>query len=393
MSSADFVPSGGRITTESMSVRRDDLSALEPSVTRLHDLAAVPLRTHVRELGPWTRTTGQPARAVVVWDSSGEPLACAVLDVRVTRTPFGSGARVRLAGHDTLDHQRLVALHEGAAQALADGISGLLDRHRWWRCELELLPAGDPVAHALTSTAPWARTRADDPVPYVRWTRRDGERWAPKKARQKLRHAQRSAEETGRTTVTRLEGPQVLDALPATLDLRRERELALGRADALADPRERQAHVELVENLAARDCVELWQLHLDGALVAYLLAARDGACVRLLDGRMHPGHEAIAPGMILHGHALQAWYADPAIEQVDLGRGLNNFKRSLRTDDIETECTVLWSHAGLARADGRVVSVLDSLRSLVRAARDSSPAIARGVRAARLAQIRTRAVR
>lgn len=377
-------------------VRTGDLAELGEPVARLHDLAGVPLRTHARDLLAWARTVGQHVTVVLVEDETGAPVAAALLEVRVRRIPVGSFAAARLAGHATLDHQRLVALDDEAARALAGGIHDLLAEHTAWRCELELLPVGDPVVAELARLSPFAQTTADDPTPQVIWpTERTERTWAAKKTRQRTRTAQRRADESGRDwSVTRAtEASEVLAALPATLDLRLERELELGRSDSLADTRQRAAHVELSESLAARGVLELWQLHVDGMLGAYLLAARDGDIIRLVDGRIHPDAEDLSPGVILHGHALQAWHADPAITGVDLGRGLTNFKRSLRTQDIDSEATVLWSHLALARLEQQRTAVAEGARSALRDARDRSPVVARAVHAGRRAQTWARAHR
>ena len=385
----------GHASTPS-TVRRGDLAELDEQVVRLHDLIGVPLRTHARDLLAWARTVGQDVTVVLVEDETGAPVGAALLEVRVRRIPVGSFASARLAGHATLDHQRLVALDDESARALAGGIHDLLAEHTAWRCELELLPVGDPVVAELAGLSPFAQTTADDPTPQVIWpTERTERTWAAKKTRQRTRTAQRRADESGRDwSVTRAtEASEVLAALPATLDLRLERELELGRSDSLADTRQRAAHVELCESLATRRVLELWQLHVDGALGAYLLAARDGDMIRLVDGRIHPEAEDLSPGVILHGQALQAWHADPSITGVDLGRGLTNFKRSLRTQDIDSEATVLWSHPALARLEHQRAAAVEGARSALRAAREHSPAVARAVHAGRRAQTWARAHR
>jgi hypothetical protein len=129
---------------------------------------AARLRAPLTARGPWLtavlnslaarRSLVRPV-AVVVDDAAGEvPAAAAFLTVRP-----GARSLVRLltVAAGTLPGgrppARLLARDEAAAEALADGIVGLLAARRGpWRLDLAGLPLGDPTMRALAARLPMA---------------------------------------------------------------------------------------------------------------------------------------------------------------------------------------------------------------------------------------------
>lgn len=387
-------------------VRVLDLETALADVAALHDALRVPQGAHVRDQAVRAAATGRDVTAVVVdarlgtddaddaddadgQDSTRAVRAAALVEVSRRRTPLGSVARVRLAGHGVLDQQRLASLDEDAADRLAEGLAGLVADDLAWSIDLEQLPADDPAAAALRRRFAHSRTVTGDPAPQLDWpAERDERSWARKKARQNARRAERDADAAGlpwSVDVVR-DHQALLAALPESLEVRRERELALSRVDLLADPAEAAAHHALVEALAARGVLELWRLRQDGRLVCYLLAAHDGDRVRLLDSRIRPGSEQLAPSSILFARALQDWHADPDITGVDFGRGRTPFKEKLRTRDDETEHLRLWSHGPLAGLVLWGEGTAGRARQALRSARDSSVTTRRLVDAVRRRQ-------
>lgn len=377
------------------------MTAVTDLVEGLHDRAGVPLTAHARQLHRWAEHTGQPLTTVLVDDApgasddEGAPSAAALLGTRTWRTPLGPVVSARLAGHGWSDEQRLVARDAEAADRLAAAILERLDQARAWRLELEQLPAGDPVARAFARRHRVTRIETGDPLPRVVWPdERTETTWAGKKTRQKARRTAALADERGqRWEVTRLaDRDEILAALPATLALRTERELDLDRADDLARDELARLHEELVATFAGEGRAELWQLHVDGELEIYLLAVRDGDAMRMLDSRMRPAPRTSQPGMLLFSHALRTWHADPSVREVDLGRGRNDFKRQIRTDERETERLLAWSHPAVAALDTGAHDLAETARAGMRRLRDRSELAHRAVRAGRRAQtwLRTR---
>lgn len=385
---------GGRATVRIPRAQTVDLSAALDSVTELHERLGVPVTTRADHVATWSRLTRTPVTAVIVPGPDGLR-AAALLTVR-RRGPL---LDVRLALDGIADEQRLPACDQGAAEELAGQVVRLLDHAPLWRLDLEQLQPGNPVlAHletVLASRGPVA-VGAGDVLPEVRWSGgRPSEGWSRKKTRQKVRQAARRLDESGRPwNLERLLDPDaVRAALPATLALREEREVALGRADDLADPRRRELHTALVERHLERGAVELWQLTVSGELVMYAIAVADGEngeVRRLVDSRMRPGAEELSAGILLFGRMLQAWYADGRVEVVDLGRGLNDFKRQIHTGDRPTAHLRAWSHPALARAEDVTRAGAETLRMRLRHVRDSSSAAAATVRTMRRLQNRRR---
>lgn len=373
-------------------VRAGDPADPREHLLALHERARVPLGSHAREVLPWAATAGRAVSTLAV-DRPGAGLgAAALLEERRRRTPLGHLRVVRLAGHGHLDHQRLVAVDDDAAASLAEALLSRLGDDRAWYVDLEQLPDEDPVVSALLARVGTALLTAGDPSPQLDWPlERDEHTWARKKARQNARRAERALDSSGaRWQVDRLVDPDELHAaLPETLRLRRARELALSRADELADPRRAQAHTDLVADLAGRGQVELWRLVHDGELLAYLLAAHDHDRVRLLDHRMRPGAEDRSPSDVLVGRALQRWHADPAITGVDFGRGRTGLKQRLSNNELPTQRLQLWSHPRLAAAHLGGRRRAEQARQRLRDTRDASPAAQQLVRAVRRAQTST----
>lgn len=384
-----------------------DLADVLEQVARLHDRCAVPTSAHARSLAARADATGRSVTAVVVEETGeggtrtgpqarrtarAEVVAVALLDVTTRWTPAGTLASVRLAGHRWADEGRLAAVDTAAADALAGAVLDLLGQHRAWRLRLEQLPVGDAVLTRLAA-ALGADVRDGDPLPQIIWPAvRDERTWARKKARQNARRAERAADLTGEPwSVDVLHAPhEVRAALPETREVRRARELALTRADALADPAQAAALDAVVATLGDR--VQLWRLRHGGRLAAYLLASLDGDRVRLLDHRIRPGTEPLSPSSILFGRALRSWH-DAGLDGVDLGRGRTPFKRRFATEEVATTTLTAWSHPVLDRAGSAASAAAERLRARLRAARDASVPARRVVTAVRRAQSAGRAHR
>lgn len=312
--------------------------------------------------------------------SFSAPLGFALLERRAAR-PWRP-ADIRLAGEGSLDRQRFHLVEPEAAATLALGVATFVRRHRFWRLRLDQVSSDDPALAPLVRCLPHLRAEAGDPIPLTRWSHeRPSGRWASKKTRSKHRTACRRLDEGGHAwSVRRLrDAGEIRAALPSTLEVRSARERQLARRDALADAAGRR-HLQRVGDLADAGNAELWLLTLDGTLVTYAVAGCDGGRRVLVDSRMRPGYELHSPGLVLFGHMFAAWYEDDAVEVVDFGRGINDFKRGLRTE-VEERLTVrAWSNAALEAADGGRSAADTRLRAGARALRDRSPLVAGAVR-------------
>lgn len=318
---------------------------------------------------------GRSVRLVTV-ERDGAVAGAALLTVPKGR-PIGARTAT-IAGSDIFDRAGLPvdSSSDEVAHALAQA---LLEETRTCgasRFHVEQLPADDPVVNALTSAAVACERSEADPIPLVRWTSEVP--WAGKKTRNKYRGALRKLDAAGVEwrVETLTDEESILAAMPGTLELRTERELALGRADAFADASVRDLHLARVSALASKGDAELWRLFINGTLTAFAVAGYVDGRTEMLDSRIRPGFEEHAPGMVLFGAMTHTWFYDgftgtapgrrvvvetgegqrraetsrrgPSLDVakpvtiVDFGRGTSNFKRQFHTEDEQTVSFTAW---------------------------------------------------
>lgn len=363
---------------------------------------------------------GNAVRLLVV-ERAAQPVAAAL--VRVTRRPVGTN--VTLAGADVVDRLAFAMADrddEPAAKALADAVWDVARSPRGARLVLPQLPQDDPVVAELTRRCLVSERVDDDPVPLLEW--QDDSTWASKKTRNKYRAGLRRLEASGlEWSIERLSEPAAIDAaLPATLALRTERELALGRADSFAGGAVRDLHLARVHALTPGRDAQLWRLTIDGTLVAYAVLGREGERVDFLDSRIRPGYEAYAPGMVLFGAMTYTWFhhgfdgadgdvrenatpdgvarpgagivgsdAPGQVRTVDFGRGMNDFKRQFHTRDEPRIVFTAWRNERTRAAWRLAATASETARTPLRVARDRSPLAADLARRARAVQMRRKA--
>lgn len=304
-------------------------------LTRVHEgpaaLAALPV------LDELCRATGAPLSAGALWcraaadaagprahpllvcvQSDGETVAAAPL---LLRRAYGVH-EVRLMSDGRADHARLPARDAAAAEALAQGIAGLLARRRPWRLHLEQLPVQDPVLTALGRQLP-LRTAPGIGCPVMPLDHDASvQHQLSQNGRRSWRNGRNRLARDGRAThLSWLRGPQVLELLPAVQDLRRERDHALGRASDLDSQRGRAFHQAIATQTASAGQLEALRLDIDGTLAAYVLVLRDGPVLHVWDGRVAPGYERYGLGWLSHVALLDHAHGDRSIERVDWMRG------------------------------------------------------------------------
>lgn len=423
-----------------------DVSRPHPEVATLLDrLGNTPLRRaltpgaglDVNMLVAHETQRGNAVRLLVV-EQADRPVAAAL--VRINRRPVG--ASVTLAGADVVDRLAFAVIGSqnesdesdqsdesganarAAVEALADAVWNVTRRHRGARLVLPQLRDDDPVVAELARRCPVSERLDDDPVPLLEW--HDDSKWASKKTRNKYRAGLRRLEASDLDwSLERLTEPESVErALPATLALRSERELALGRADSFAESAVRDLHLARVRALLPSRDAQLWRLTIDGTLVAYAVLGRDGERVEFLDSRIRPGYETYAPGMVLFGAMTYTWFhhgfdgpdgdvreiatpdgvaqagegvvgADDAdvrqVRTVDFGRGMNDFKRQFHTRDEPRISFTAWPTERTRAAWRLTAAASEAVRTPLRRARDRSPLAAELARRARTVQMRRKA--
>ncbi len=344
---------------------RDEVGRTLALAEGLFDATGTPVCARPPWLTTWLEAFPAVRPVAVVAGAGGriDGLACLAVARRgVLRT-------VTLAGSGPSDHGRLPARDPAAATALAAGVVELLRGLRGpWRLQLAQLPVADPVVDALLAAVPGAYLEAGQGCPQLifgpdRELARHisaGGRRAARQARSGIVKARLEMR------VDRATGPgQVRRLLPELVALRRDRDHWHGRRSDLDDPGHRGFYAGVIARLAATGRVEVWTLHLDGALAAYFLGLRDGTVYRNWDGRISSAWPALSPGRLLRDELVTALLTDPGVTCIDWGRGELQHKMSaanevvphvaLRAESSPRVAVALRGTAGLRAAVRRQV--------------------------------------
>jgi hypothetical protein len=305
--------------------KKSEIVASLSDAETLFDAVGAPFCARASWLGTWyAHTRSRPV--IVLVEAGAVPVAIACLAVRRA----GPIRTIRLAGHGPSDYGRLPARDADAAAALAAGIVDWLAGLRGpWRLELAQLPVGDPVAGRLVTALSGARLEPDQASPVMTFDagRRPEHVFTSKIFREVRRGHRRLAQAGIAAEVKRISSAAGVQlCLPDIVAVRRARDHSVGRRSDLDGRRPRSFYVESVQALADAGQAEIWTLDVEGALGAYFVGVRDGACYRILDGRMSTRWGSASLALILRTELITQLLSDPAIEEVDYMRGVLHHK-------------------------------------------------------------------
>jgi CelD/BcsL family acetyltransferase involved in cellulose biosynthesis len=291
-------------------------------------------------------------------------------------------------GHGWADHARLPATDPAAARALALGVRTELSRLRGpWRLVVEQLPRADPVARLLGDLLDQHRHVEGDGLPRlaVGSSRLPSDRLS-KRFRYDHRRAEREARSAGLGPVLRYErDPRGVAALLTRVAaLRRLRDHERGRPSDLDAPADERYWAGLCAALAARGDLEVATLWLGGELAAYNLGIVDGRVYRCWDGRIAPAWARYRPGYLLHVPLLDHVASGHEVDEIDLMRGVTEFKLRFADEVVPAESLHAWSSGALRLS----AELPERGRRRWRRWRRQHPAAERGWRAARGALLR-----
>ena len=310
-----------------------DVAALLAAAPALVDQPDAPFSTRSMWLSAWYMHFRAQPVAVCVWEG-GEAVGLAFLAIQ-RRGPIRS---VVLSGHGPGDYGRLYLRTADAAADLAQGIIDVLDRVRGpWRLVLAQLPVGDPVAAALTDALVGARLEPAQASPKLVFGEdRRIERVLSAATRRKARRGHARLKAAGVTPqVRRFTDPaQVREVLPPLIAVHRDRDHAVGRRSDLDPPARREFFADIVHGLADTGTLDLWVIFLDGAIGAYFIGVRDGACYRIVDGRMSGLWPTTSPALLLRHEMTATLLADPGVTEIDYMRGVLRHKTQDATDIV-----------------------------------------------------------
>lgn len=358
-------------------------AALETLAEDLDDLLGH-VDAPVTARGPWLRAWARTHPAVepltVAVEQDGG-LAGAALLAAWHRRGF---TEIVVLGHRASDEVRLAARSEAAAEALAAGIVRALGTIRGpWRLRIEQIPQDDPVARRVALALPGSARSPGDGAPMTRLgDTRTLEAHLSRNARGEYRRRWNRLRRAGidaEVARTRDAG-EVGRLLPEMAEVRRARDLQLGRPSDVDDPVEGAFWRGVLVDLAERGEVELTTLRFDGALAAYVVGLLDGPAYRMWDTRFDPRFADYSPGRLAVYESLAGALADERFTGYDWMRGVEPYKLQAATVVVDTENLLAWSSPAsraLLEAPGRA-------RRALKQVKDRSPALSQAwVRARR----------
>jgi hypothetical protein len=255
--------------------------------------------------------------------------------------------QIRCLGHAVLDRAPIVSRSERDARELAGILAAEFQAlHRPWTLCLRQLRPGDPFTQELRSRLPVAELVPDAQRPIVRL---EGSRVA------RLSSNLRGAERRARNLIARDgldcqirwigDAAEIARRVPEIRAVHRARDLQLRSVSALDDPEEGVLWDALFRRHLER--LEVLEVRLRGELAAYLAWIPYGRARLVLDNRVAPRWTAYSAGLIANNIALRTASADPAIDVLDWGAGVQRYKLQSATTVVAHERLYAWSSAAL----------------------------------------------
>ena len=325
----------------------DDATA-RAAIDRLHCAAGVHVSARLSWAQAW-RDADPRARPWVLGlrGPGGDLRALAMLSM----SRRAGVAQIRCLGHAVLDRAPIVSRGAADAHDLAEALAAELRAlRRPWTLHLRQLPVGDAFAGALAR-----RLVAVDSLP-------DGQRPLTLVTGDAARtpivsRNLRKTEARARNRIARAglacdigwvcDGRQIALRMPEIRSVHRARDVQLRGYSTLDDPVEGAFYDALFGRHL--DALELLEVRLDGQLAAYLVWIRNREARLVLDNRVAPRWTDYSAGIIATNTALRAAAADPAIEVLDWGSGVQRYKLQAATVVIAQHQLHAWSSLPLRR--------------------------------------------
>jgi CelD/BcsL family acetyltransferase involved in cellulose biosynthesis len=288
---------------------------------------------HHRDEHPW---------AVVV-ERDGQCVAAAVLSVRHR---LGVGY-VRSASEDGTS-AAAVARTESAGLLLAEALSAELSvGFRPWVLRLGLLAEGDPVGWGLR-----VRLRHTQSVPAQQMPRllfvpgSDLRRYLSRNTRSAVAKARNRLLDAGggRLELLWLSAPErVQVVLGEVLDLHRRRNRQIRDHALLDNPAAAAYFQDMVLGHAEAGQLQLLTARVDGVLAAFAVCFVGGSTCWVYANLVAPEWTAFSVGTIANAEVVRRFHAEPGIDCLDWGAGVQRYKLSGDAVVLGTEMLQGWS--------------------------------------------------
>src|SRR4051794_3886546 len=259
--------------------------------------------------------------------------------------------QIRCLGHTALDRAPNVSRSDHDARALAGALAEELGalRRPWTMCLRQLRP-GEAFADELRSRLAVVEVAPDAERPIVRLEgRRDPAALLSRNLRSAERRAGNRIARDGLDCEIRwIRGEdEIVRRLPEIRAVHRARDLQLRHTSLLDDPQEGALWAALFRRHLER--LELLEVRLSGELAAYLAWIRCGTLRLVLDNRVAPRWTAYSAGLIANNVALCRAGADPGVDVLDWGSGVQRYKLQSATAVLAHERLYAWSSPRLRR--------------------------------------------
>jgi hypothetical protein len=314
-------------------------------VDRVHFDCGVSRLAGRRWLEAWCASFGEWEPWVLTVLSGDEPLAVAPL----ARRRLHWGCEVVSMGANELNDSPLAARDAvGAADlaaSLAHALRGLGTR---WSLRLFQLPTAAPLTSALCDHLHTSRLIQDAPRPVLRVPGDRAERVLTANTRSAVAKARNRIAREGRELDVSwiADRGQIQEMLGEVVRIHRARDLELRGMTLLDDP----AQARFYREVLARHGGE-WRLlavGIDGSLAGYAMCLVDRGTLRVWDNRVSPQWRRYSAGLIANAEVVARAMGDPALDEVDWGRGIQRYKTSMSNQLVEPESLMAWS-SGLLR--------------------------------------------
>lgn len=321
---------------------REHLAKVHCELEQLLERTGAPPSARWETIEPWFRHHPGLEPWGVLVRSEGEVVAAALLahGIEYGVHRFASVGPVAAANC-------LPATTPAAAKSLARAVRRALDATgRPWKLHLRDLPSEDLAIDALRAELAFSKVELGPPMsrlffspgePLSSYVTRNTKS-AAAKALNRIKVAGLPCE------LSWTRDPADIDAMTHQLiDVHRRRGHQRSGASPLDDPTATALFIDIVHAHAHANRVRLLTLRINGQLAAFALCEVAAGTLWVDTNRASPDWLEFSPGTIVNAEVVRAAHADPMINCVDWGGGLQRYKLSGRVTIIRFQSLQAWS--------------------------------------------------
>lgn len=306
-----------------------DFQAWAARWDRLVDQVEAPVSMRSYAVSAWAGPRPDRVLRVVLVERDGTLVAGAAVTVRQTASGRVFVDKAGVPGEPL----RLLHRDTAAGRLLASAVLDVCrDADRRWSLRLEDLPGDDEVAMRIRAcAAARAVSHPVTPTPVLDVTSsRPLDQVLSRNVRSAVNRAGNVARREGRAvTMTWHEEPHDVESmLPELIDLHIRRNEQLRGTALLSDRVERDTWVDTIRGHAGAGVLRLLVARVDGRLAAFAAAVLDHRRLWVWSNYVAPEWRRLSAGTLANAEVVRAAHADPEIDVVDWGAGVQRYKMS-----------------------------------------------------------------